>query len=69
MADYADRYKNPLYALIRKQFYTGGCGHCVHHRLRPDRKKHHCADGWEQWPNGTQKSCRGFVKKKREVKK
>jgi hypothetical protein len=59
----AEDYRDPARVLERRQFIEFGCGACQHHQRKPDLSAYHCAIGIRQWPDGTNSSCRGFIRR------
>ena len=63
---YAADYDDPARVLERREFVGFGCGACQHHQRKPDRSGYHCDLGIGLWPDGTNKTCRRFIRHKRK---
>lgn len=62
---YVVEYGDPARALERREFIEFGCGACQHHQRRPDLSAYHCDLGMGLWPDGTNKTCRRFMRRKK----
>ena len=62
---YAADYRDPARVLERRQFIEFGCGACQHHQRKPDLSAYHCDMEIRLWPDGTNKTCRGFVRRRK----
>lgn len=62
----ASMFKDPSNYHERREFFELGCGACACHKPKPDRSEFHCIAGCAQWPDGTDKSCAFFAKRKKE---
>lgn len=58
--------RDPAQVMELKQFVSFGCGACLHHRLRLDRSGFHCTDHNPLWPDGTNETCRGFIRRHKQ---
>lgn len=61
----ASEYGDPADVLERRQFIGFGCGACQHHRRKPDLSAFHCDIGIGLWPEGTNKTCRRFSRRRK----
>lgn len=64
---YINPYRDPSKVLERKQFIEFGCGACHFHQRKLDRSAFHCTAGISLWPDGTNKTCRWYKRRKRHV--
>lgn len=59
------QYENPAKVLEHKQFIEFGCGACHNHQLKRDRSGFYCVVGMSLWPDGTNKTCRWFLRRRK----
>jgi hypothetical protein len=62
----SSQYQDPAVIVEKREFFSLGCGACAFHKPKPDRSEFHCIAGCEQWPDGSNKSCGFFAKRKKE---
>ena len=62
---YAADYRDPARVLERRQFIEFGCGACQHHQRKPDLSAHHCDIEIRLWPDGTNRTCRAFTRRRK----
>ncbi|GEM_PF-2723890 len=65
---YINPYRDPSKVLERKQFIEFGCGACHFHQRKRDRSAFHCAVGISLWPDGTNKTCRSFMRRRKNIR-
>ncbi len=61
----AIEYGDPARVLERREFIGFGCGACKHHRRKSDRSAFHCDIDIGLWPEGTNKTCRRFSRRRK----
>jgi hypothetical protein len=61
----AYEYGDPSRVCENKEYFSLGCGACACHKPKPDRSEFECIAECKQWPEGSNRTCVFFVKKKR----
>jgi hypothetical protein len=62
----SSQYKDPSVVLEKKEYFSLGCGACACHKPKPDRSEFFCIAECSLWPDGTDRSCSFFKKRKKE---
>jgi len=58
-------FKDPAKVYESSQYFTLGCGACACHKPKPDLTEYHCIAEQKQWPDGTNKTCTFFARRKK----